>query len=83
MLEWQNVLDDSGKLKPVDELTKLYADRGITPGKEIITYCHFGARSSFAAFVLKKVLHYPKVKVYNGSWIEWINDHSLEAAKSN
>jgi thiosulfate/3-mercaptopyruvate sulfurtransferase len=62
---------DDGSFKPIDELRAYYASRGFTRDKEIITYCAVGGRASQAWFVLKYVLGYPRVRVYDGSWIEW------------
>ena len=47
--------------------------RGITPDKDIITYCRIGERSSHTWFVLTYLLGYPNVRNYDGSWTEWGN----------
>ena len=47
--------------------------KGVTPDKEVVTYCRIGERSSFTWFVLKYLLGYPNVKNYDGSWTEWGN----------
>jgi thiosulfate/3-mercaptopyruvate sulfurtransferase len=62
---------DDGSFKPIAELRAFYAARGFTPDKEIITYCAVGGRASQAWFVLSHLLGYPRVRVYDGSWIEW------------
>lgn len=64
-------------LKPVDELRRLYASRGITPDKEVIAHCQLGVRAAHTWFVLKHVLGYPNVKNYAGSWAEWGNRDDL------
>jgi thiosulfate/3-mercaptopyruvate sulfurtransferase len=46
---------------------------GVTPDKEVITYCRIGERSSHTWFVLKYLLGYPNVRNYDGSWTEWGN----------
>jgi rhodanese-related sulfurtransferase len=69
----QAVNDKDGTFKSADELKKLYESKGITPDKEIITYCRIGERSSHTWFVLKYLLGYPNVKNYDGSWTEWGN----------
>ncbi len=39
--------------------------------KEAITYCVIGWRSNQTWFVLKYLLGYPQVRLYDGSWLEW------------
>ena len=77
---WAKAVNDDGTFKSADELTKLYQTEGITPDKEIITYCRIGERSSHTWFVLKHLLGYPDVKNYDGSWTEWGNmiDNPIE-----
>jgi len=62
-----------GTFVSADELKKLYEGRGVTPDKEVITYCRIGERSSHTWFALKYLLGYPNVKNYDGSWVEWGN----------
>jgi thiosulfate/3-mercaptopyruvate sulfurtransferase len=67
-VEWkENVAGPYQTFKPADGLKKLYESKGITPDKEIVTYCASGGRASQSLFALK-LLGYPKVKVYYGSW---------------
>jgi thiosulfate/3-mercaptopyruvate sulfurtransferase len=67
----QAVNQEDGTFKSVEELQKLYGDKGITPDKEIIAYCRIGERSSHTWFVLTQILGYPKVRNYDGSWTEY------------
>ena len=60
-----------GSFKPVVELRAMYETRGFSPDKEIITYCAVGGRASQAWLVLTYLLGYPRVRLYDGSWIEW------------
>ena len=68
---WSQAVREDGTFKSADELTQLYQGNGITPDKEIIAYCRIGERSSHSWFVLSKLLGYPKVRNYDGSWTEW------------
>ena len=52
---------------------QLYASRGVTPDKAVVTYCRIGERSSHTWFVLTYLLGYPSVRNYDGSWTEWGN----------
>jgi thiosulfate/3-mercaptopyruvate sulfurtransferase len=69
-LDWQNLLDETGRFRPARDLERLLADKGITREAPVVTYCYSGGRASVAAFVAE-LLGYPKVKNYYGSWREW------------
>ncbi len=72
-IPWSQAVKEDGTFKTAEDLAKLYQSKGITPDKEIITYCRIGERSSFSWFVLKYLHGYPKVRNYDGSWTEWGN----------
>jgi thiosulfate/3-mercaptopyruvate sulfurtransferase len=69
-LDWVNNLDASGRLKSAAELDGLYAGLGLDRGHEVITYCQGGYRAANTWLVLK-MLGYPRVRNYVGSWAEW------------
>jgi thiosulfate/3-mercaptopyruvate sulfurtransferase len=68
---WSLAVNDDGTFKSDAELTELYRQAGITPDKDVIAYCRIGERSSHTWFVLTKLLDFPRVKNYDGSWTEW------------
>lgn len=70
---WAQAVKEDGTFKSVEELENLYKPKGITPDKEVITYCRIGERSSHTWFVLKYLLGYKDVRNYDGSWTEWGN----------
>jgi thiosulfate/3-mercaptopyruvate sulfurtransferase len=71
---WQTpTTNPDGTFKSFDELQALFAGFGISPDKEVITYCVRGGLSSHMWFVLKYLLGYPDVRQYDGSWVEWGN----------
>lgn len=74
-IEWIRAIDQQRnlRLKSPDELRAIYAAAGVTPDKEIITYCQSHRRSAFSYFVLKS-LGYDRVRGYPGSWSEWGNE---------
>jgi thiosulfate/3-mercaptopyruvate sulfurtransferase len=72
-IPWSQAVMEDGSFRPMEELRRLYESKGVTPDKEVITYCRIGERSSFTWFVLKYLLGYPNVKNYDGSWTEWGN----------
>jgi thiosulfate/3-mercaptopyruvate sulfurtransferase len=71
-LEWTNNLDSKGFFKSADELKGMYAERNITPDKEVIPHCQ-GAYRSAHTYLALRLIGYPNVKNYLGSWGEWGN----------
>ncbi len=73
-LDWLEVTDRQAnmRLKPESELRALLSGLGITPDKEVITYCQTHHRSSLTWFVLR-LLGYERCKGYPGSWSDWGN----------
>ena len=72
-IDWNNNLDDSGKLKSDDDLSSLYKMDKESP---IVTYCQ-GAYRAANSFLSLKKLGFKNVKVYLGSWGEWGNKIEL------
>jgi thiosulfate/3-mercaptopyruvate sulfurtransferase len=63
-------------LKPALALRQMYEEVGVTPDKEVVTYCQAGIRASHSYFVLR-LMGYDRVRNYSGSWGDWGNDPSL------
>jgi thiosulfate/3-mercaptopyruvate sulfurtransferase len=73
-IPWSQAVAEDGTFKSVEELRKLYGDKGIGDDtEEIVAYCRIGERSSHSWFALKYLLGYDKVRNYDGSWTEWGN----------
>jgi thiosulfate/3-mercaptopyruvate sulfurtransferase len=72
---WEDTLDPTARtFKSAAEIAKLYRDRGIQPGDEVITYCQVGMRASHDLFTLALIGHdLTKLRNYYGSWEEWGN----------
>jgi thiosulfate/3-mercaptopyruvate sulfurtransferase len=70
--DWMNGVAVEGwdTVRPADELAAELAGLGITPDKEIVTYCRSGARAAHTHLLLRN-LGYPRVRNYDGSWLEW------------
>jgi thiosulfate/3-mercaptopyruvate sulfurtransferase len=69
-IEWTDNLDAAGKFKSDAELQKMYASAGITSDMEVISYCQGGYRAAHS-YVALRLLGFPKVRNYIGSWKEW------------
>jgi thiosulfate/3-mercaptopyruvate sulfurtransferase len=70
-IPWSHAVKEDGTFKSVEELRELYHNMGVTPDKEVLTYCGIGERAALTWFVLKYLLGYPNVRNYDGSWAEW------------
>lgn len=70
--DWMNAVPVEGwdAVRPEAELVAELSALGVTPDKEIITYCRSGARAAHTYAVLRH-LGYPQVRNYDGSWLEW------------
>jgi thiosulfate/3-mercaptopyruvate sulfurtransferase len=75
-LEWTNNLDAKGFFKSADELAQMYSDKGIGPDKEVIPHCQ-GAYRSAHTYLALRLIGYPSVRNYLGSWGEWGNRTDL------
>jgi thiosulfate/3-mercaptopyruvate sulfurtransferase len=69
-VEWTQNLTADGRYKNVEELRALYAPAGVTPDKTVVTYCQGGYRAAHTYLALR-ILGYPHVRNYTGSWKEW------------
>jgi thiosulfate/3-mercaptopyruvate sulfurtransferase len=69
-IEWTDNLDANGKFKSNAELKTMYDKAGITADKEVISYCQGGYRAAHS-YVALRLIGFPKVRNYIGSWKEW------------
>ena len=70
------MLGKGGTIKSKEELEKVTKEAGITSDKEIILYCESSVRAGIVYMALKSILEFPKVRVYDGAFNEWIADPS-------
>ncbi len=71
--DWVNLYEpDTGRMKSGDELRSIFDAIGVTPDKDITVYCNTGYRSAHAYLALR-LLGFPRVRNYVGSWQEWGN----------
>lgn len=72
-IPWGTAANADGTFKSAEELRQLYGSKDVTPDAEVVTYCRIGERSAYTWFVLTRLLGYPRVRNYDGSWTEWGN----------
>ncbi len=75
-VNWTDTIDTArnNRFKPREELLAMLYQQGLTPDKEIITYCQTHHRSSHSYAMLKS-LGFEKIRGYPGSWSEWGNSN--------
>ena len=69
-LDWRETITENGRFKTPEELRRLLQEHGLDFDREVATYCNSGTRSSQLYFVLR-LLGHPKVRNYDGSWLDW------------
>lgn len=68
------LLDESGRLVPLDQVRDLAAGAGIAlQGQRLITYCNAGVSASYVMMALHAA-GAEAVAVYDGSWKDWATD---------
>ncbi|HEX9671641.1 MAG TPA: sulfurtransferase [Thermoanaerobaculia bacterium] len=74
-IPWARAVNpDDGSFKTADELRAIYeGEARLKKDDDVIVYCRIGERSSLTWFVLTRLLGYPQVRNYDGSWTEWGN----------
>lgn len=70
--EWTTLMDRSRNLRLRGDAREVLKSLGLTPDKNIITHCQSHHRSAFT-WLVGRLLEYPRIKGYHGSWSEWGN----------
>jgi len=72
-LEWSDLIDSAtGRFKSRDELSRLFRQAKIDPGRPTATHCQSGGRASVMAFGLE-LMGAKDVRNYYAGWSEWGN----------
>ncbi len=73
-LDWVELIDrdNNMRLKDLQQLQEKLDDLGISKDKLVVTHCQTHHRSGLT-YLLMKILGYPNIKGYHGSWAEWGN----------
>ncbi|MBI4475644.1 MAG: sulfurtransferase [Acidobacteria bacterium] len=79
-IEWTRNLDETGTFKPAAELRQMYERADVTPDREVVSYCQGGYRAAHGYLALR-LLGYPRVRNYTGSWKEWGDREDLPIEK--
>ena len=72
-IPWEEAVREDGTFRSAEEIRAVYESQGVTPDKDIVTYCRIGERSALTWLVLHELMGYRRVRNYDGSWTEWGN----------
>jgi len=77
-IDWTRTLEpgDSKILRSAEQLEALFTAAQVSRQQEVVTYCQMGIRAAEVYFVLR-LMGYPRVRVYDGSWADWSADPAL------
>ena len=70
-LNWESLMDSTGRFHSQDRLLQLYLDAGIKQGAGVFPYCGGGIRSAVSWFAMSEILKWDNIRNYDGSWAEW------------
>ncbi|WP_342319119.1 sulfurtransferase [Corynebacterium mayonis] len=80
-IPWGNAVHPNARFKTRPEIEAVYAD--LDPAQRTVTYCELGESSAHSWYVLKHVLGFKEVALYDGSWAEWGNMVRVPVEKSH
>jgi len=73
-IPWTSVIDqETGRFRDTSLIREVFQKNGVYPDDDVILYCRTGARSALVWFALTQLLGYRRVRVYLGSWVDWLN----------
>ena len=73
-IPWNLFLDPrTNRFRKLDEIRKVVDKYGLSPSDDIILYCRTGGRSALVWFALTELLGFSRVRVYLGSWLDWMS----------
>lgn len=75
-LDWLDLMQRDAGLRLVPDLAGRLAARGIEPARDVIAHCQTHHRSGLA-YMAARLLGFPRIRAYHGSWSEWGNRMDL------
>ncbi len=78
-IDWLALQNPDDHRRLYDDVESLLERHGITPDRDIVTHCQTHHRSGLS-YMLARILGYPRIRAYHGSWSEWGNREDLPIA---
>ncbi len=75
-LPWLQFVEKNGYILSQQKLRRAISETGLKTSDQIVTYCGTGPRAAVAYFGLKN-LGFQKVKLYDGSFHQWVRHEEL------
>jgi len=71
---WAKLMEKNNthQFKPFAQVKAELEAAGLTPDRDIVVYCGTSREGSLLRFYLKHVAKYPNVRLYEGSWKEYV-----------
>ncbi len=79
-VDWTTTTNPDGTFKDADALRALFEAAAVRPDRTAVVYCGSGARSAHSYLALR-LLGHPRIRNYDGSWMEWGNTPTLPIEK--
>ena len=71
-LDWLDLIDRRRDMRLIEDVGGCLASRGIGPERNVIVHCQTHHRSGLA-YMVARLLGFPRIRAYPGSWSEWGN----------
>lgn len=71
-VDWLELVDRNRQLRLVANLGEMLAKRGIDAQRDVVAHCQTHHRSGLA-YMAARLLGFPRIRAYDGSWAEWGN----------
>lgn len=71
IIEWSETKNSDNTFKSIAELQQLFKAKGFNEEQKIIVYCNTGIKASLNTFVLRELLGFKQVELYDGSMVDY------------
>jgi thiosulfate/3-mercaptopyruvate sulfurtransferase len=82
-VEWRRLVhsDNPHRFRTAPELRAIFAEKGLKPSMDVVLYCGTSREASLEYGVLRHVLGFEKVRLYEGSWTEYAARPELDVER--